>query len=142
MVPQTEGLFIKLIFLLQLIYDWKSYTVIWIIQDTFTRNFKLLFKLLFGSIWISCCFWRALSLPHKNDLINFGRKYIWHNDINALKQIFKLNRDPIQFIDRCIKQLLQKLYVTKATKNTADKKQLVVVLTCLGSQSILFMKVV
>ena len=93
-------------------------------------------------IWISCCFWRALSLPHKNDLINFGRKYIWQNDINALKQIFKLNRYPIQFIDRCIKQLLQKLYVAKATKNTASRKQLVVFLMFLGSQSILFMKVV
>ena len=37
-----------------------------------------------------------------------------HNEINALKQIFKLNGYPIQFIDTCIEQFLQKLYVTKA----------------------------
>ena len=41
----------------------------------------------------------------------------FHNEINALKQIFKLNGYPIQFIDRCIKQFLQKLYVTKAIQD-------------------------
>ena len=38
----------------------------------------------------------------------------FHNETNALKQIFKLNRYSIQFIDRCIKHFLQKIYVTKA----------------------------
>ena len=33
---------------------------------------------------------------------------IFHNEINALKQILKLNGYPTQFIDRCIKQFLQK----------------------------------
>ena len=27
----------------------------------------------------------------------------FHDEINALKQIFKLNGYPVQFIDRCIK---------------------------------------
>ena len=34
----------------------------------------------------------------------------FHNEINAVKQIFKLNGYLIQFIDRCIKKFLQKLY--------------------------------
>ena len=33
----------------------------------------------------------------------------FHNEINALKQILKLNGYPTQLIDRCIKQFLQKL---------------------------------
>ena len=44
-----------------------------------------------------------------------------YNEINALKQISKLNRYPTQFIDRCIKQFLQKLYVTKAIRDTVKK---------------------
>ena len=47
--------------------------------------------------------------------------------MNALKQIFKLNEYPIQFIDRCIKQFLRTLYVTKATQDTVNKKQLLTV---------------
>ena len=31
----------------------------------------------------------------------------FHNNIDALKQILKLSRYPIQFVDRCIKWLLQ-----------------------------------
>ena len=45
----------------------------------------------------------------------------FHNEIKALKQILKLNRNPTQFIDRCIKQFLQKLYVTKAIQDTVNK---------------------
>ena len=36
----------------------------------------------------------------------------FHNEINALKQILKLNEYATQFIDRCIKQFLENLYVT------------------------------
>ena len=61
----------------------------------------------------------------------------FHNEINALKQILKLNRYPTQFIDRCIKQFLQKLYVTKAIQDTVNKKQLLIVLSFLGVQSFL-----
>ena len=62
------------------------------------------------------------------------------NEINALKQILKLNRYPTQFIDRCIKQFLQKLYVTKANQDTINKKQLLIVLPFLGAQSFLVRK--
>ena len=40
----------------------------------------------------------------------------FHKEINALKQIFKLNGYPIQFIDRCIKQFLQKLMLLRLFK--------------------------
>ena len=42
----------------------------------------------------------------------------FHNEIDSLKQILKLNGYPTQFIDRPIKQFLQKLYVTKAIQDT------------------------
>ena len=64
----------------------------------------------------------------------------FHNEINALKQILKLNGYPTQFIDRCIKQFLQKLYVTKAIQDTVNKKQLLIVLPFLGAQSFLVTK--
>ena len=59
------------------------------------------------------------------------------NEINALKQILKLYGYHTQFIDRCIKQFLQKLYVTKAIQDTVNKKQLLMVLPFLGAQSFL-----
>ena len=62
------------------------------------------------------------------------------NEINALKQIFKLNGYAIQFTDRCIKQLLQKLYLTKVIHDTVNKKQLLIVFSSLGVQSILVRK--
>ena len=64
----------------------------------------------------------------------------FHNEINALKQILKLKGYPTQFIDRCIKQFLQKLYVTKAIQDTVNKKQLFIVLPFLGAQSFLVRK--
>ena len=70
------------------------------------------------------------------------RKYYenFHNKINVIKQFFKLNSYPIQFIGRCIKQLLQKLDVTKAIQDTINKKQLLIVLPFLGAQSFLVRK--
>ena len=59
----------------------------------------------------------------------------FHNEINALKQILKLNGYPTQFINRYMKQFLQKLYVTKAIQDAVNKQQLLVVLPFLGAQS-------
>ena len=64
----------------------------------------------------------------------------FNNEIYALKQIFKLNGYPIQFADRCTKQFLQKLYVTKAIQDTVNEKQLLIVLPFLGAQSFLVRK--
>ena len=38
------------------------------------------------------------------------------------KQLFKLNRYPIHFVDSCIKQFFQKLYITKNIQDTVNKK--------------------
>ena len=64
----------------------------------------------------------------------------FHNEINALKQIFELNGYPIQFIGWYIKQFLQKLHVTKATQDTVNKKQLFIVVPFLVVQSFLVRK--
>ena len=52
----------------------------------------------------------------------------FHNEINALKQIFELNGYPMQFTDRCIKQFLRKLCLTKVIQVTVNSKQLLIVL--------------
>ena len=101
---------------------YKKYTF----SGVFT-NFKSFISTVykFGLVYtlLHCCF---------NITSSYEKFY---NKINALKQIFKLNGYPIQFIDRCIKQFLQKLYVTKAIQDTVNKKQLLLVLQFLGSQS-------
>ena len=61
--------------------------------------------------------------------------------IAGWEQIFKLKKGYlIQFIDRCIKQFLQKLNVTKAVQDTDNKKQLLIVLPFLDSKSFLVRK--
>ena len=69
------------------------------------------------------------------NIISCYKKF--HNEINALKQIFKLNGYPIQFIDRCIKQFVWKLHVTKAIQGTVNTKQILIVLPLLGATSLL-----
>ena len=54
--------------------------------------------------------------------------------------INKQSRISIKFRNRCIKQFLQKLYVTKAIQVTINKKQLLIVLPFLGVQSFLVRK--
>ena len=84
----------------------------------------------FGLVYtlLHCCF----------DITSSYEKF--HNEINPLKQILKLNGYPTQFIDRCIKQFLQNFYVTKTIQDTANKKQLLIVLPFLGAQSFLVRK--
>ena len=64
----------------------------------------------------------------------------FRNEINALKQNFNFNGYPIQFIDRCIKQFLQKLHVIKAIQDTVNRKQVLIILPFLGAQSFLIRK--
>ena len=42
-----------------------------------------------------------------------------------LKQIVNFNGYRIELVDRCIKQFLQKLYVTKVIQDPVNKKQLI-----------------
>ena len=99
--------------------------------------------------WIFTNFKSFIPTVHKFGLVyislhrcfNITSSYEkFSNEINALKQIFKFNRYPIHFYDRCIKQFLQKLYVTKAIQDTVNKKQLLIALPFLGAQSFLVRK--
>ena len=50
-----------------------------------------------------------------------------HNEIVYLKEIFKRNRYPNNFVDRCIKKFFDKLYITKKIYQTVEKKQLLII---------------
>ena len=58
-----------------------------------------------------------------------------HNGIVYLKEIFKRNRYPNDFIDVCIKKFFDKLYITKRIYQTVEKKQLLIILPFLGHLS-------
>ena len=60
--------------------------------------------------------------------------------IDASYQHIKLSGCPTQFIDTCMKQFFQKLYLTKAIQDTVNKKQVLIVLLFLGAQSFLVRK--
>ena len=62
----------------------------------------------------------------------------FHEEIVKLKEIFKQNSYPEKFIDRCIKNFLNKLHVPKLLELTAAKKELLLVLPYLGQQSFEF----
>ena len=58
-----------------------------------------------------------------------------HNEIVSLKDILKHNSYPKNFIDNCIKNFFDKLYVSKKVYQTAEKKSLLIVLPFLGRLS-------
>ena len=58
-----------------------------------------------------------------------------HEEIVKPKEILKRNSYPDKFIDRCIKNFLNKLYVPKVVELTAAKTELILVLSYLGQQS-------
>ena len=57
------------------------------------------------------------------------------NEIVSLKDILKHNSYPKNFIDNCIKNFFDKLYVSKKVYQTAEKKSLLIVLPFLGRLS-------
>ena len=59
----------------------------------------------------------------------------FHKEIVKLKEIFKQNSYPEKFIDRCIKNFLNKLCVSKVVELTAARKELILVLPYLRQQS-------
>ena len=79
-------------------------------------------KFLLSFITTVYKFCLVYTLLHRCFNITFFYEKI-HHEINALKQIFKLNRYTSQFIDRCIKQFLEKLYLTKAIQDTVNKNR-------------------
>ena len=58
-----------------------------------------------------------------------------HNEMVYLKELFKRNRYPNDFVDLCIKKFFDKLYIIKKIYQTAEKKQLLIILPLLGHLS-------
>ena len=79
-----------------------------------------------GLIW--SLLYRAFSLRSSFELL--------HQEILKLKDIFKRNGYPINFIDKCVKRFLDKVFVEKKTFLTASKKQLLCVLPFIGKKSL------
>ena len=53
---------------------------------------------------------------------------IFHQEIIFLKDIFKRNGYPSNFIDKCVKTFLDKIFIEKNVFSVAQKKELVCVL--------------
>ena len=85
------------------------------------------------------------SLSCKSGLISsllyrgFKLRYnfeIYHPEIIFLKDIFKINTYPSNFIDKCVKTFLDKIFIEKKVFSVAQKKELVCVLLFIGKKSL------
>ena len=63
---------------------------------------------------------------------NFER---FHQEIDKFKTIFKNNSYPKSFVDFCIKQYLNKVFIKKKVVLKASKKELICILPFLGKKS-------
>ena len=61
---------------------------------------------------------------------------IFHQEIIFLKDIFKRNGYPSNFIDKCVKMFLDKIFIEKRVFLVAQKKELVCVLPSIGKKSL------
>ena len=61
---------------------------------------------------------------------------LFHQEILNLKDIFKRNGYPCNFIDICIKRFLNNIFIDKKVYAHAPKKELVCVLPFIGKQSL------
>ena len=61
---------------------------------------------------------------------------IFHQEIIFLKDIFKRNRYPPNFIDKCVQIFLDKTFIEKKVFSVAQKKELVCVLPFIGKKSL------
>ena len=57
----------------------------------------------------------------------------FHIEVELLISILKCNNSPVNTIDQCIKTFFDKLYVSKQILPTVPKKELLVVLSYLGT---------
>ena len=84
-----------------------------------------------------------IPLPHKSGLISSlsyrafrlcSNFEISHQEIIFLKDIFKRNGYPYNFIDKCVKRFLDKIFIEKKVFSVAQKKELVFVLPFIGKK--------
>ena len=91
-------------------------------------NFDSYIPLSYKSGLISSLLYRAFKLCS-----NFE---IFHQEIIFLKDIFKRNGYPSNFIDKCVKTFLDKIFIEKKVFSVAQKKELVCVLPFIGKKSL------
>ena len=91
-------------------------------------NFDSYIPLSYKSGLISSLLYRAFKLCS-----NFE---IFHQEIIFLKDIFKRNGYPSNFIDNCVKTFLDKIFIEKKVFSVAQKKELVCVLPFIGKKSL------
>ena len=78
---------------------------------------------------ISMLFLEVLITLNVFNCSDFSR---FHSEVCHLKEILKKNAFPIKLIDSCIKNFLNKRFTEKHVTLTAEKKDLVIVLSFLG----------
>ena len=91
-------------------------------------NFESFIPVSYKSILIFTLLFRALKLCSNFEL--------FHQEILNLKDIFKRNGYPYNFIDVCIKRFLNKMFIDKKVYALAPKKELVCVLPFIGKKSL------
>ena len=62
-------------------------------------------------------------------------RFRFHKELQVVKETFRKNGYPIGFIDRCIKNFLDKIHTPKITVTTVEKQKLLLVLPYLGLDS-------
>ena len=82
-------------------------------------NFDSYIPLSYKSGLISSLLYRAFKLCIMK---NFG---IFHYEIIFLRDIVKRNGYPSNFIDKCVKTFLDKIFIEKKVFSVAQKKELV-----------------
>ena len=91
-------------------------------------NFDSYIPLSYKSGLISSLLYRAFKLCSNFEL--------FHQEIIFLKDIFKRNGYPSDFIDKCVKTFLYKIFIGKKVFSVAQKKELVCVLPFIGKKSL------
>ena len=91
-------------------------------------NFDSYIPLSYKSGLISSLLYRAFKLCS-----NFE---IFHQEIIFLKDIFKRNGCPSNFIDKCVKTFLDKIFIEERVFSVAQKKEIVCVLPFIGKKSL------
>ena len=91
-------------------------------------NFESFVPVSYKSSLIFMLLFRAFKLCSNLEL--------FHQEILNLKNIFKRNSYPCNFIDVCIQKCLNKVFIDKKVYALAAKKRLVCVLPLIGKKSL------
>ena len=93
-----------------------------------TTNFESFIPISYKSNLMFTLLFRAFKLCSNFEL--------FHQEILNLKDIFKRNSSPGNFIDACIKRYLNQVFIDKKIYALAPKKELICVLPFIGKKSL------